>query len=717
MFEFFKKKQKPSAIPPEALCLWVHRQHHLSGLSALSERRGEAAFLNVRHLGVYDVVVGLSTQQGAVPVKEEQLASMGLTHEAAFTRACENAHEQLQTVGTRDGVCFWEGFHAPAMLLMAPFFREHLPLQGAPVLMLPSERVALMAGADDPKALSAMLELALDVHGKTEDFVSLRAVTWHAGESLPVEWFPEDDHPLADQFRAARSRTAKHEAEGLHHVFATEAAPLAHLATMPPEKGGQLFAPWMRDANVVLPAVVDRVVLIDTDDEPLPRVEVELETLLESFPHAFEPIACGETEEFELEDAQLVRTRGVLFPTLSEKRYLVARQALLDAAPDAAEAREVPAREVLAAWDAGDALIARPEGDDVLVLAADGRCAFVPLADFGDRMSTRPTADRQRFAQGHLVNALLSAMFEAASEDGADDEPPSDEPAPTPTPEEFAPSTRPRLLSSNDLRHDREAGSENSLAEQLMQYALASAEPSKLFPLVRPPHYNEAQQQNELGMVQGMSLEGNPQVVHSSRVARSGPEGLQFELVSDAGNRVMPLDGRMFEGELRELAWTTALLNLKAASLSPPHRRGEGWYEGPWHDDFDASRLLLLPAIARGCRVKGEPLVFAPTVGRTWVVGSDDVEAMRAVIDAIEAHLGSEETVSPYQFRQLLFGWPWVVRGEGAVRWDVPAGHPLSARIAKLDEALARRRRDSRQHIASFARAAVSPLQPRESDA
>ncbi len=715
MFEFFKKK-KP-AIPPEALCLWVHRQHHLSNLSALRERQGEAPFPFVRRVGVYDVVVALASNRGALAVSEEQLEAMHLSHEEAFVRATENAHERLQTVGQRDGVFLWEGFHAPAMLVMAPIFRAHLPLKGAPVLMLPNEQTALLAGADDPHALASMLELALDVHGSSEDFVSLRAVTW-TDDKLPTEWFPEEDHPLADRFRAARSRTVMHEVEGLHHLHGAEAAPLAHLAPMPAEKGGQLIASWMREANVVLPAAVDRVVLIDTDDEPLPRVEVELATLLEIFPHAFEPIACGEDTEQppEVDEAKLVRTRGVLFPTLGEKRFLVARQALLDAAPEAAELREVPTREVLAAWDAGDALIARPEGDDVLVVAADGRFAFVPTADFGDRMSTRPAADRQRFAQGHLVNALLSAMFAAADPDAVEDESTEDA-APAPPVEEFAPSTRPRLLSSNDLRRQREEGKEESLAEQLLQHALASAEPSKLFPVVRPPQYDEAQRRNELGMAQGLAVGEDVQIVHSSRVSRPGPEGLQFELVSDARDRVRPLDGNVFRDELAAMAWNTAMLNLKAASLSPPHQRGDGWYEGPWHDDFDASRLLLQPALARVCRVKGEPLVFAPTVGRTWVVGSEDVEAMGAVLDAIEAHLGSGDTTTPYQFRQLLFGWPWVVRGEQVERWAVPSTHPLSARIARLDEMLAKRRRDSMQHITNFARAASQPMQPRESEA
>jgi len=175
--------------------------------------------------------------------------------------------------------------------------------------------------------------------------VSLRPVTWEGDAPTPIAWQPDEAHPLFRTFAAAIARTRKHEAEGLHHRYAKDLAPLALLAALPPEKGGDLVGAWARETNVVLPADLDRVVLLDTDDEPLPRLEVQLETLVEAFPHAFEPLACGETleegEALEVDDARLVRTRGVLFPTLSEKRFLVARQALRDAAPETTELRDV----------------------------------------------------------------------------------------------------------------------------------------------------------------------------------------------------------------------------------------------------------------------------------------------------------------------------------------------------------------------------------------
>lgn len=733
LFDFFKKK--PS-IPPEALCLWVHRRRHLEQLEVLRKREGQGPFAMLRPFSdVFAFALALGTTDGAMAVSLDQLEQLDLSPEDAFTQACRNAHPSLQMVARGEGVCAWQGLQAPAALTMMSAIRPHLGLQGAPVMIIPREQLVLVAGADDVAGLSKLIEVAERAYVESDDFVSLRPVTWKDGP-IPVEWFPPAGHPLSDRFAAARARTRRHQAQGEYHLFAEEAAPLAHLAALPADKGGQLIASWMRDANVVLPADLDRVILIDTDDEPLPRVEVALSTLLATFPEAFEPLATGEAKKGEddellLEDARLVRTRGVLFPTLAEKRYLVARQALLDAKVPA-ESREVPGAELLAAWDAGDALIARPELDGRLRLQApDGRVASVTREEFGERWKRRGPADQQRFMQSLTINTLLSAMLDAAIDEtsGAADDDDEAESEDAPSDEETGDDesgeddaaqapTRPVLLRSNDLagaRQEREDGDEeNTGMQELMKQMLGTGEPARLFPIARPPGFDDGARQNELGMVQGFTGDSEVKVVHPERLVRPGPEGIAFELVSDRGNRVMVLNGALFGGELLEPTWRTALLNLKAASIDVPHRKGDGWYEGPWHDDYDASRMLLIPGLARGCRVKGETLIFAPTVGRTWVVGSDDLEGLTAVLDAAEAHLGSEDTVTPYQFRQLLFGWPWVVRGEAVERWTVPATHALAGRIDALDRMLLKRRASSSQHVGAFARATFSPLQPRD---
>lgn len=714
LFDFMKKK--PS-IPPEALCLWVHRAEHLERIDELlEEQHGEGFPIRREVADLFGVVVGLSTTDGVVPVKQSQLDALQLDAKEAFERALANAQQSIGSLERADGVLIWQGAQANALVLLLPMLRKSLPLEGAPLLVMPREELVLVTGVDDPDGIAQLMALAVKEYATSERFVSLRPITWEGDSLAATEWLPPEGHPHFDLVLSALARTRKHEAEGLYHRYASEQAPLAHLAALPPEKGGGLVGAWARETNVVLPMNVDRVVLVDTDDEPMPRVEVMLETLLELFPHAFEAIPCGEElaedEPLQVHEARLVRTRGVLFPTLSEKRFLVARQALLDASPEAAEIRDVPGAELLASWDAGDALVARHEADGVLLAAPDGRCSMVTEAEFGDRISKRGAQDRERFAQGKTVNVLMQLMLgeQAPTEQDLPNLVAAAEHAP-PAPQEDGPR-RPSLISANDLRHVREEPGpegEGEVAALLAQHTLSSAEPARLFPLTRPPNFEAAQQANELGMVAGAKGEAW-QVVHMERLTRDFSEGVHLELVSDAGDRVMPLDGRLFAGELADVAWRTAMLNLRAASVNPLHRRPQGFYEGPWHDDFDASRVLLLPSLARACTVKGEHLVFAPTVGRTWVVGSEDVPALTATLDAIEAHLADEKASSPYQFRQLLFGWPWVVSGETVRRWSVPASHPLAARIAALDATLQKRRKDSSQHIEGFARGLYSPL-------
>jgi hypothetical protein len=172
-----------------------------------------------------------------------------------------------------------------------------------------------------------------------------------------------------------------------------------------------------------------------------------------------------------------------------------------------------------------------------------------------------------------------------------------------------------------------------------------------------------------------------------------------------------PLNADLLADWIQEAAWRSALLNLEAHSLQPmePLPDSPGVFVGPWRDDYDAARMFLLPQLAKACPVRGAPLIFAPSVGRVWVTGSEDVEGISATLDAIEAYLAEGSVATPYQFRQVLAGWPWVARGEEVVRWVVPASHPLAKRIEALDANLAKRRSASAQHIGAFAKAVYRP--------
>lgn len=734
----FGKKKQPT-IPPEALTLWVHRKSHFEQLRAFAIARGNEP-LSFRALGdTFAAAPALMTTEGPISVKGDLLEQLGMNEREAFTTASGNAAEALSTSKALGGLRVWEGPHVEALLLMMPMLRPQLQLPEQVVAMFPAEAVVLVAGVNDDEALGRMLELAEQAYGASQEYRSLKVITWPGDGPAHTQWLPPEGHALRARFVAAAARSRKQEATSAHFVFAKDVAPLAHLAALPAEHGGALVGAWMRDADVVLPRV-DRVVLFDTDDQALARVEVSFATLLEALPQAFEVVpielealddedADDESEdvpeeedddEDDLERAELVRTRGALFPTLAERRHLVAREAHLSAQPGATS-RVVPGDELLAAWDAGDALLAQAGGPSgtVQLKAPDGRIAEVPLAAFGKRMERRDVQDQLRFAHSFVTHSLVGALFDPDYQ--APDLSLLGDVAEL---RERGATSRPSLMSSNELRAMKKQFTapegDELTGEQVTQLLMATSvelsEPSRLFPVVRPPGYAEAQRENELAMVRGSKGEA-VDVHHPERISRPGPEGLTFDLVSDAGNQMRPLTRNTLPDSLEETAWRTAQLNLKASSIERPRRAGDGWYEGPWHDDYDAARMLLLPELAARCAVKGDTLVFAPLVGRTWVAGGDDVPALTSVLDAIDAHLASEATTSPYQYRQLLFGWPWVVRAGTVARWAVPPAHPLAARFADLDARLEKRRRQSREHIGGFAQAAYSPMQPKESSA
>ena len=694
LFDFLKRK--PS-IPAEALCFWTHRDRHHTHLATLSKQQPPYR----RVTGPLSSVLGQATDRGPVALTEAHLDGLQLDVPAAVSRAMANAQSTLRTGQRHDGVLVWQGAFVGALPLMAPLLREALSPESETVLMMPSEQVVLVANARDERGLRAMLDTATSVYGQSPEFVSLRAVSWNGADLQATEWLPPVNHPLHGAFRAAASRTLRHEAQADHAVFAKEAAPLAHLGALPEAHGGRFIASWMRDTSVVIPRSVERVVLVDTDDEPLPQLEVAVSTLREVVPHAFSPLPC-ETPGVQLDDARLLRASGLLFPTLGEKRFLLARQSMLDLGRSTPGFRDATGEELLAAWDEGEPVLARPSQHGVWLLAPDGRSAEVSEAEFGDRMNGRNAADRKLFEHAKAVIALVASKTgdEAASLSAV---------SRALDAASRIEVTRPALLQSSEGAPSDPFESTDDPRLLLERLSQQSLEPARLFPLVRPPGFERAQQANELGMVAGAKGE-HLQVIHHARVAREGPHGLQFELVMDLGDRVVPLNAALVGDGMADVAWRTATLNLAAASIEAPHPRGAGWYEGPWHDDFDASRFLLQPALLQRCKVQGQPLLFAPMVGRTWVVGSDDVVAMTAVLDALEATVASPDHASPYLYRQLLFGRPWVFDGSRFTLWQVPQTHPLAARIAALDADLERRRDESTRHIGGFARGAYSPM-------
>lgn len=703
LFDFFKKKP---TIPAEALTLWVHRLTHLETVASLHKDE----VLPVRPLaGVFGLMPALMTNEGPIPVCAKHLEGLKLSNEEALQRATANVTEHLSSVGKAEGLDFyiWSSRGAEAVALVGQAIAKSVSLRGAPVVMLPRENLALMASVDDLEALTAMMAFAETSYDESPEFRSLRAISWGA-EALPVEWLPPEGHPLHTRFRTAAAKTRRHEAQELHHVHASEVAPLAHLAVLE-SHGGVLQAAWVRDADVVMPRV-DRVTLIDSDDQPLNRIDVDFATLLEVLPPAFEPIALtggeeSDDEEVDLETAKAFRMRGTVFPTVAQRRFLLQRMAYNAQSPGA-EARDVAGEELLAAWDAGEPIVAEAAvtPGHVTLESADRRVAEVSLAQFGDRMERCHVQDQVIFFNSFLAGAMLRAM---AGQELSDDDMPS-------FPEglqERAANSRPTLMSSNMLRalKKREAGDEDDVGQQMMRTSIETWEPGQLFPAVRPPGYDEGKRANYTGMASGIAGGQTMEIVEPATLSRPAAEGLRLELVSDRPQQMMVLNADLLPPSLHEAAWRSMELNLEAASLQPLLVFAPGRYRGPWHDSYDFARVLVLPKLVSACRVQGAPLVFAPTVGRVWVTGSDDLEGQTAVLDEIDAHLASGDVTSPYQFRELLFGWPWTVKDGALVRWALPATHPLAERIATLDAHLEKRRKSSRQNVQGFAAAAYRP--------
>jgi hypothetical protein len=657
------------------------------------------------------------TTDGPLPLKKQHLEDLELDAQQALVRAMQNLHTAVPGAGVAEGLCLWQTQHqlAGGLMLTGSFLSKQLPIKGRPVFMLPEADFALMAGEDDLVSLERMLDLAVKRFDSSKEYRSLRAVTWADGP-LPRLWEPPVGHPMRERFRALAARTRKMEAETwVYPHLETAPAKLAPLGHGP--KG--LTASWIREGSVLIPADCDRVLLLDTPNSTHPRLEVDLATLRDAMDHALEPIThamlSGEEPQPDEDDEEVkplfFRTRPSLFPSARELAYLAQRESL-----GSRQVRDVQAEELLAAWDQGLPVLTMPEMNGQHRLEApDGRRSLVDLETLRSRVDALPAHDVLTFRTGLLAAELLRAVGEGKDEAEAIAHAMVASLSVGPRGvtneqlQELIARDRPMVLSSA-MREAalQELGEkpEDDVATQLMKMTFDKLDPVSLFPVLRPPGYEAGTHANLHGMVAGIAKGGPVEVIEPESVTRPFAEGVMLELVVDAGQTMMPLNGMLVGGKLRDAAWRSALLNLEANSVQPPASTPTpGVFEGPWHDDYDAARMLLLPALSAGCTVKGEALVFAPTVGRTWVTGADDVEGMGAVLDAIDAHLSSGGATTPYQFRQVLFGRPWVLRSGAPQLWRVPEGHPLAGRIAALDAALQQRRQRSAANVGTFAAA------------
>jgi hypothetical protein len=709
LFDFFKGKSEKKAptIPHEALIVWVHRRTHLEVLAYSSKARGMEP-LRWQGLGdAFALTPALMTLEGPIATKSEHLEALGLEYNDATVRAVSNMARSLLNPDDLTGVY---AFNTPpdvagVGMLLGAALAERVRIKGRAVAMLPSNDLLLMAPEDDENALGRMLVMAENAfHGATE-WRSLRACVFN-GEEPIQDWLPPEGHPCHGRFRGAANETILKELAAQHEVYGmSEQAPRAHMAVEPPEKGGRLIAAWARGTTVAIPAAADRVVLLETPDAPIARLEVDARMLREVVPSAFQPMAApefeGDTHERDEDDpAVFYRASGANHPSARILEHLRARSAA-----DFKE-RTVDADELYREWDSGAPIRVDVLDETHLVLCApDGRMAPSTYDAARRRIEGLPPHD-----QADVTTGLMSArlMREAAAGTLDMTRPPrwmNQQAAKVAHFAEAAARNRVELLPAPTKAAPGEDALDGDTATAVATAAARMFEPTTLYPVLRPPAYGENSKQSIAGQVAHLG-----KLAIDMPVAASFPmaEGVAYDLVSDAGDRMVPLNARNFPESMFAAARATALLNVTAASLSEMLPLAPGAYRAPWTDGYAASRMLV-PEVFAGLDTKGELLLFAPSVTELWCAGADDVPAQAAVLDAIDGFLRSPGARTPYVWRELLLGRPWVFRQGVPVPWVVPVGHPLADRIRSLDETLQKRRDESAAHAYELGRAAGVP--------
>ncbi|MES2692692.1 MAG: hypothetical protein V4773_04410 [Verrucomicrobiota bacterium] len=81
-------------------------------------------------------------------------------------------------------------------------------------------------------------------------------------------------------------------------------------------------------------------------------------------------------------------------------------------------------------------------------------------------------------------------------------------------------------------------------------------------------------------------------------------------------------------------AFALGLERLKDATM-PKFRHEGGVYAGTWNDDFDSSRVLI-PSLFDDLPLKGDPVVCLPNRLTLLVAGSDEPEAIKAMLQQAE---------------------------------------------------------------------------------
>jgi propanediol dehydratase small subunit len=147
-------------------------------------------------------------------------------------------------------------------------------------------------------------------------------------------------------------------------------------------------------------------------------------------------------------------------------------------------------------------------------------------------------------------------------------------------------------------------------------------------------------------------------------VERPFSEDLVLAVVIDTPNMVKRVRVDELEewGIDEELAYSTALHNLRLQSADAWEQVARGVYRAAWQDAFDVTRIVF-PDLIRRVPIEGEPVVMTPNRDCLLVASAREPEALRAMAAIAVASFDDE----PYN----LSIQPLLLRDEGWEPFDI----------------------------------------------
>ncbi len=714
-----------SSTPDQASAqvrVFVHRGALVEGLCA---RVRGAPVVMAEHAALLDdsrllaVVVLEGKNDQLLPVTSAVLAAQDDPTAAgeAFVRTANDELEALPFTWTQRApgcfACAAPDDRAPARLLRTARFAE-LPFADRAVAMVPALDTLLVADGADDAALAAMLDAAEPGFPGPKWF-TLAALEWQDGAWRHT--LPGKDPALRQRFQAALSRSVLIE---FQDAAVTCDFPLARACVV----DGVVVTTWVATTSVVVPDryvgdlgelhLVDprrpgEVVSVNCDlvDEFLLRLLREQHlgySVLDAklFPPP-EVLALLEriddtdaSTQVTLSGAQarplLEQVGGLVLPGcggsapqvwLTDGRWtsvaVADQDALVAALPGPVQAWT---KQVAAHVQRRDAAAPRKERLAALEAAVPGVKALLQESRHADALA--------RIEELYALHGFEPGLLDAAVGLAATLQRPD----------------AVRTWCRRGLEHQplnqswrghlmqlqlQEAAVKAPMA-QLTAAQLDEAGPrGALMPVLRPPGHGAQQRELLEAMAASRGVPKDKLLVQEPLrwpLAR----GIEVELVYDGGKTMRPLSMMDAAGGLAGELKAVALANLEAASGGAIPRQ-EGAAIANWPDGFAASRLLLKWSDLdwAGEAPQGPLVAMTPLYDSFVVARADEPAALERMMREAETAVAKADQA----WRSMLTALPWRLEDDRWVPHEFEAGSPLAARVAKLEEAIAKARRTS----------------------